>query len=127
MAASATSHRRQTLASRQDHAAQRREDHREDLAGGRLRASANNIHAQTFRTRQTWRSSLVNMIAGRVNKRTPNYMDIAVVFDWFAGASLQAAENADPNDARKRETWLMLQTLWAAAARQSRDEVSTPT
>ena len=53
-------------------------------------------------------------------------MDIAVVFDWFASESLQAAEETDPNEARKRETWLRLETLWTAAAPQSRDQESKP-
>jgi hypothetical protein len=52
-------------------------------------------------------------------------MDITAVFDWFARESQQAAERTDPNDISKREMWLTLQTLWAAAARQSRDEAST--
>ena len=52
-------------------------------------------------------------------------MEIATVFEWFASESQQAAEMTDPNDISKREMWLTLQTLWAAAARQSRDEAST--
>ena len=51
-------------------------------------------------------------------------MDIAAVFDWFASESLEAAKSTDPNDARERETWLTLEALWGAAARQSRDEAS---
>jgi hypothetical protein len=51
-------------------------------------------------------------------------MDIAVVFDWFARESLQAAENTDPNDLERRESFLRLALLWAAAAQQSIDSTS---
>jgi hypothetical protein len=50
-------------------------------------------------------------------------MNIAIVFDWFARDSLRAAEETD--DPRQREILVKLAALWAAAARQSRDETST--
>jgi hypothetical protein len=50
-------------------------------------------------------------------------MDIARIFDWFARDSLRAAEEI--SDPRQREILVKLAALWAAAARQSRDEAST--
>jgi hypothetical protein len=50
-------------------------------------------------------------------------MDITSVFDWFARDSLRKAEETD--DPRQREILVKLAALWAAAARQSRDETST--
>jgi hypothetical protein len=52
-------------------------------------------------------------------------MDIATVFDWFARESLQVAEKTDPTDLERRETFLMLAALWAAAAQQSLHQAST--
>ena len=50
-------------------------------------------------------------------------MNITIVFDWFARESRLAAEQTD--DAQQREVLLKLAELWAAAARQSRDQTST--
>jgi hypothetical protein len=50
-------------------------------------------------------------------------MNIAIVFDWFARDSLRTAEETD--DPKQREILVKLAALWAAAARQSRDEAST--
>ena len=47
-------------------------------------------------------------------------MNIASVFEWFAQASTQLAEeNSDPS---QREMLLKLASLWAAAAQRSHDD-----
>jgi hypothetical protein len=50
-------------------------------------------------------------------------MDIASIFDWFARESLRAAEQT--NDAKQREIWLALASMWAAAAQRDHDEAPT--
>jgi hypothetical protein len=50
-------------------------------------------------------------------------MNIASVYDWFARDSQRAAD--ETNDTRQREILVKLAALWAAAARQSRDQAST--
>jgi hypothetical protein len=50
-------------------------------------------------------------------------MDLTAVFEWFASESQHAADT-DPNDISKREMWLTLQTLWTAAARESREQAT---
>jgi hypothetical protein len=50
-------------------------------------------------------------------------MNIATVFEWFAQASTQLAE--ENNDPSQRERLLKLASLWAAAAQRSRNEAST--
>jgi cytochrome c-type biogenesis protein CcmH/NrfF len=47
-------------------------------------------------------------------------MDIASVFEWFAQESMKDAEQA--KDPRQREMFLRLASMWAAAARQCRNE-----
>ena len=52
-------------------------------------------------------------------------MDIAIVFDWFAQETKQAAEQtADP---RQREILLKLALMWAASVERCHDDVPTPT
>ena len=52
-------------------------------------------------------------------------MHIAVVFDWFAQESKQAAEQtADP---KQREILHKLALMWALSAERCHDEVSSPT
>ena len=51
-------------------------------------------------------------------------MDIAIIFDWLAQDSLLAAELA--NEQAQKEVWLRLALMWAAAARQSREEGASP-
>jgi len=48
-------------------------------------------------------------------------MTLADLFDWFALDSKHVAEQTD--DPKQRERWMKLAELWAAAARQSCDEV----
>ena len=49
-------------------------------------------------------------------------MDIASIFNWFAGESMHAAE--ETNDLSQRETWMRLALMWAAAAQRSSSEES---
>ena len=51
-------------------------------------------------------------------------MNIATVFEWFAQASAQLAE--ENNDPSQRERLLKLASLWAAAAQRSRNELADP-
>jgi hypothetical protein len=51
-------------------------------------------------------------------------MDVAIIFDWFAQDSVLAAELAI--DQTQREVWLRLALMWAAAARESRDDGAPP-
>ena len=46
--------------------------------------------------------------------------DDSGLFDWFALNSKYVAEQTD--DPKQREMWIRLAELWAAAARQSREE-----
>ena len=46
--------------------------------------------------------------------------DDSRLFDWFALNSKYVAEQTD--DPKQREMWIRLAELWAAAARQSREE-----
>jgi hypothetical protein len=49
-------------------------------------------------------------------------MDIAILFDWFTNESMDAALQA--TELKRRETFLRLAFLWAAAAQQCRKEAS---
>ena len=51
-------------------------------------------------------------------------MDIAIIFEWFAQESKLAAELA--SDETQRQVWLRLALMWAAAARESRDDGAPP-
>ena len=46
--------------------------------------------------------------------------DDSRLFDWFALNSKYVAEQTD--DPKQREMWIRLAELWAAAARESREE-----
>ena len=50
-------------------------------------------------------------------------MDLAMIFDWFTNESMDAARQA--TEWSKREMYLRLALMWAAAARQCRKEAST--
>jgi hypothetical protein len=52
-------------------------------------------------------------------------MDVSIIFDWFAQESVLAAELAI--DQTQREVWLRLALMWAAAARESREEATQST
>ena len=50
-------------------------------------------------------------------------MDLAIIFDWFTNESMDTALQA--TEWTKRETYLRLALMWAAAAQQTREEAST--